>query len=50
MMIRKNLDVKDLISSDLFFPPLWESKTIFADDPEMKIMPYNLELEDLEFE
>jgi len=50
MMIRKNLDVKDLVSSDLFFPPIWENKTIFAEDPELQICPFNMRIVDLEYE
>lgn len=30
IMIQKRMDVKDLINSKLIYPPIWESRTFFA--------------------
>jgi hypothetical protein len=50
LMISKGLDVKDLITSDLLFPPVWEKYTLFSEMQQTVVSVYNNELEDLEFE
>lgn len=44
------MDVKDLVNSNLFYPKVWERYTIFSDQKELTIVPYNNDLEDLEFD
>ena len=49
-MIDRNLDTKELVGSELFYPSLWSQKSIFSDKEESEIIPYNNNLEDLELE
>jgi len=48
IMIKKNLDVKQLVDSELLYPPLWEDKTIFTEDGSPIIKAYYKSLEELE--
>mmetsp|Transcript_14473 Transcript_14473/g.22459 ORF Transcript_14473/g.22459 Transcript_14473/m.22459 type:complete len:174 (+) Transcript_14473:4791-5312(+) len=50
LMIKKNLDVKKLVNSDLFYPPLWQNRTIFSKHEAPAIRSYRKSLEDLEFD
>lgn len=49
-MIERDLDVKDLISSSLFFAPLWTNYSLFAEQQHPVICPVNCDIEDLHFE
>jgi len=50
LMIDKNLDTKELVSSELFYPSLWTQHSIFSEVKESQIIAYNNDLEDLEME
>ena len=50
LMIERDLDVKDLINSSLFFAPLWSEQSIFAEVHHPVICPVNCDIEDLHFE
>jgi len=49
LMIDKGMDVKELVNSELFFPQIWQNKSVFSPMPDAKIVPYNGDLDDLEF-
>ena len=49
-MISKGMDIKELVNSDLLFPPVWTKYTLFSEMQEPAISIYNHELEDLEYE
>ena len=49
-MINKNIDVKDLINSDLFFPRIWSQHTCFSNIQEKITKPYYYDLDDMEQE
>lgn len=49
-MIDKNLDTKELVGSELFYPSLWTQHSIFSEEEESQIVAYNNDLEDLELE
>ena len=44
------MDVKELCSSGLFYPKIWESYTLFSAIETPVVVGYNNELEDLEFD
>ena len=48
MMINKGINVCELVTSDLFYPPIWTEKTIFSENQEICIEPYNNDINDLE--
>ena len=50
MMISRGMDVKELVSSELFYVSVWKDVPIFSDRKEVTISPYNGEIEDMEFE
>lgn len=50
LMINKGMDVKELVKSTILYPPLWTHHTVFSPDQNLKIQPYNNELDDIEFE
>ena len=50
IMIRKGLDVKDLVNSNLLYPPIWQNQSFFSQTQDIVIKPYNNDVEDLEFE
>ena len=49
-MIEVGLDTKELMNSHMFYPEIWEDKTIFSRYKERKIISYNGDIEDLIFE
>jgi len=49
-MISKGMDIKELVNSDLLFPPVWTKYTLFSEMQESSVCIYNNELEDLEYE
>lgn len=49
-MIERDLDVKDLINSSLFYAPIWTNYSLFSPEQEPVIHPVNCDIEDLEFE
>ena len=49
LMIDRGMDVKELVTSSLFFTPIWYKKSLYSRIKTQKIMAYNNELEDLEF-
>lgn len=49
-MINKDMDVKELINSPLFYPEIWTKYTLFSDQQKPTIRPYNNDLADLEYE
>lgn len=49
-MVNKGMDVKELVNSNLFYPPVWTKYTLFSEMKEPAIRPYSNELDDLEFE
>ena len=44
------MDIKDLVQSSLFYPELWQNESNFSQVEGPIILPYNGEVEDLEFE
>lgn len=49
-LIDKGVDAKELVNSNLFYASLWSQYTIFSDQQEIEIRPYNNSLENLEQE
>lgn len=49
-MITKEMDVKDLVNSELFFVPAWTHLSLFSSSDETKFVGYNEDIEELEFE
>ena len=49
LMIEKGMDVKELVNSELFFPQIWQGKSVFSAIQDARIVPYNGDLDDLEF-
>jgi len=50
MMISRDMDIKDLINSSLFYPQIWTQHSLYSPYIETEIFPYNNEVEDLEYE
>lgn len=50
LMISRNMDIKDLVQSSLFYPQIWQDVSIFSHIGKPVIIPYNKEIDDLEFE
>ena len=50
LMIIKGMDVKELVNSNLFYPPMWKKRSIFSEQQEPKIIAYDNDLEDLMYE
>jgi hypothetical protein len=50
MMISKGMDVKELVSSELFFATIWKNLSLFSSVSEPVIIAYNDNVEDLDFE
>ena len=44
------MDVKKLVNSEVFYPQLWKKKEIYFDTPDQMIVPYNDDIEAIEFE
>jgi hypothetical protein len=49
-MIAKGMDVKELMSSDLLYPPIWTNQTIFSENLNLSICTYNGTIDNLENE
>lgn len=49
-LINRGMDVKDLVNSPLFYAPLWERHSLFSPNKEPVIIPYNDDIEEMEFE
>ena len=49
-MINRGMDIRELVNSQLFFPLIWQKYTLFATTKDSIILPYNNDIEDLEFE
>ena len=49
LMIEKGMDVKELVNSELLFPQIWQGKSVFSAIQDARIVPYNGDLDDLEF-
>jgi hypothetical protein len=50
MMISRGMDVKELVSSELFYVSVWKDVPVFSAVKEQRLAPYTGEIEDLEFE
>jgi hypothetical protein len=50
LMINKRMDVKELVQSTILYPILWNNQTIFSSDEDIKMIPYNNSMDELEFE
>lgn len=50
LMIQKGLDVKELVNSNLIYPPIWNKQTIFSGNSNKLIRTFNNDLNSLEFE
>jgi hypothetical protein len=48
-MISRGMDVKELVNSELFYPTIWDKYSLFSPIEQAVIIPYNGEIEDLEF-
>ena len=44
------MDIKDLVQSSLFYPEIWQNESNFSQVEKPVILPYNGEIDDLEFE
>ena len=49
-MVRRGMEIKDLVNSQLFYAPLWTRCSLFSTMEEDVILPYNEPIEELEFE
>ena len=49
-MISREMDVKELVNSSLFFVPIWTQYSVFSPNQEPLIVPYNNDIDDLEFD
>ena len=49
-MIRKGMNVRELCSSGLLFPQIWENVTFFSNIDKKVVVGYNNHLEDLLFD
>jgi len=47
IMISRGMDVKELVVSQLFYPRLWSNFSYFSNQKEMKMVPYNKDIEQL---
>lgn len=50
LMICRRMDIKDLVQSSLFYPEIWQNESNFSQVEGPIILPYNGEVDDLEFE
>ena len=48
-MISRGMDVKELVNSELFYPTIWDKHSLFSPIEKAVTIPYNGEIEDLEF-
>ena len=49
-MINRGIDVKELVNSQLFYPTIWTKHQLFSSEKEPVRIPYNNEVDDIEFE
>ena len=49
MMIKKNISVKQLVNSELFYPSLWKNYSLYSSMQDPVMIPYNNSIVDLEF-
>ena len=49
-MVKKGMDVKELVDSKLFYSPIWEDQMFFCEVIDLVAKPYNNDIEDLQFE
>ena len=49
-MINKNIDVTDLLNSDLGYPRVWTQHACFSNVLGRIIRPYYYDLDDMEYE
>jgi len=50
MMLKRGIDVTELVNSQLFYPIIWQNYSLYSSDKEKVLLPYNNELEELEHE
>ena len=50
LMIDKGIDVKELVNSNLFYPPMWTKYTLFSSLQERITVGYNNDIDDMEYE
>mmetsp|Transcript_27882 Transcript_27882/g.42166 ORF Transcript_27882/g.42166 Transcript_27882/m.42166 type:complete len:111 (+) Transcript_27882:70-402(+) len=50
LMIKRGMDVKELVNSQLFYATIWKNHSIYCHNKEPVMSPYNGDLDDLEFE
>jgi hypothetical protein len=50
MMINKGMDVKSLVSNDIFYPLIFKKFNVYTRDLTINVIPFNGDTEDLEFE
>jgi len=50
LMIKRGMDVKELVNSHLFYCSLWPNKSLFSSSKAKVVLPYNGDIEDLEIE
>jgi hypothetical protein len=50
MMISKGMDVKELVSSELFYATIWNDLSLHSQVSDTVIIPYNGQVEMIEFE
>ena len=50
LMIQRGIDVKDLVNSQMFYASVWKRHTLFSDDRDPILFPYNNDIEDIEYE
>ena len=44
------MDVKELVNSQIFYPTLWKRQSYFSPIKTPVVIPYNGEIDDLEYE
>ena len=50
LMISRGIDVIELVNSQLLYPSIWTTQTLFSTNENAIAMPYNKDVGDLEFE
>ena len=50
LMISRGMDVKELVNSQLLYPSIWTQYSLYSTNPNPVSIPYNGDVEDLEFE
>ena len=49
-MIQRGMNVNELVTSKIVYPPIWQSYTYFSEIKTPVIIAYNKDIEDLEYE